>query len=567
MERADITTLRALGFADDELKTLGLWEPASGEPVTLAEAYIRRSQKRDDVTTLRKHVRDVCRAAAFDGVRIRHVWFEQKSASKAHVRREEFDKATRAVLDGLSKTLYVWKTDRLSRRGMGQVGLLLDDFDKRSGRVVSVTEGLDSSKGSRMVFAILSERAREEAKDIAMRVKAGKDAHRAEGRWTGGVTPYGVYSPKGSGRLAPHPTEYLVSRRIADSLLAGFTPATIAAMLVSEGARTRTGKNWTATGIISLAHSPAWAGLLPDRERMTDEFGAPLDKWHRACSPLMGPDGHPVSAGEGVVAFAEWSKIQALLASRAVEGSDFGNRARGKRRPVTLLSALLRCPHCKGPMQNAGVSYYCLARKQSGPTACRGITTERQRVDFAVYVLWLNHIMSLPPESETIHEIARRWLSYQDPEKEARKAAVSAALDKAVSRELRLQKEFFIGGSVDETTYEVLRRELSAQIDGMKRELAELQREADLSPLMDAESLAALWGTAGVEGQRALLAAALRSITLTPARFRGDRTPIEERLIPDWRDEEGRASWPEVALDAVKRSRLRRKERVALQGT
>jgi hypothetical protein len=440
---------------------------------------------------------------------------------------------------------------------MGQVGLLLDDFDKRSARVVSVTEALDSSKGSRMVFAILSERAREEARDIALRVKAGKDAHRAEGRWTGGVTPYGVYSPKGSGKLQPYPPEYPASRRIADELLAACTPGEVAAGLTRDGILTRTGKNWTATGIISLAHSPAWAGLLPDRERMTDEFGAPLDKWHRACSPLMGPDGHPVSAGTGVVTFAEWSKIQALLASRAVEGSDFGNRARGKRKPVTTLSALLRCPHCKGPMQNAGVSYYCLTRKQSGPAACIGITTARKRADDAVYALWLNHILSLPPESGTIHDIARRWLSYQDPEKEARKAAVSAALDKAVTRELRLQKEFFIGGSVDETTYEVLRRELSAQIDGMKRELEELQREADLSPLMDARSLAAIWDTAGVEGQRALLAAALKSITLAPARFRGDRTPIHERLIPDWRDADTRVAQPAALAYIRQRARQR----------
>ncbi|MCT9112723.1 recombinase family protein, partial [Streptomyces mirabilis] len=116
MERQDLPALRALGFEDDELKTLGLWEPATGEPADLAEAYIRRSKAKDTVSALRGHLRDICRKAREEGKQIRHVWFEQKSASKAHVRREEFESAVSAVKQGLSKTLYVWRTDRLSRR-------------------------------------------------------------------------------------------------------------------------------------------------------------------------------------------------------------------------------------------------------------------------------------------------------------------------------------------------------------------------------------------------------------------------------------------------------------------
>ena len=63
----------------------------------------------------------MCAQAERDGVAIRCVWFEQRSASKAHVRREEFEAGNRrSILDGLSKTLYVYKNSRLSRRGMGQ---------------------------------------------------------------------------------------------------------------------------------------------------------------------------------------------------------------------------------------------------------------------------------------------------------------------------------------------------------------------------------------------------------------------------------------------------------------
>ncbi|MEU7303737.1 recombinase family protein [Streptomyces sp. NPDC007206] len=537
MERDDLPTLRALGFKDEELRALGLWDVPTGDPTSLAEAYIRRSKRSDDLATLRAHVRDVCRTAAADGMAIRHLWFEQRSASKAHVRREEFEKATAAVLGGLSKTLYVWKMDRLSRRGMGAVGLLLDEFEKRAARLVSATEGLDSSqRGARMVIAFLSERAREEAADIALRTKAGGDAHKAEGRWPGGVVPFGLRCPKGTGKLEHDPEEYPTARRIAEALLNGDTPAEIAEALNSERIKTRKGKQWRAQTIIHLAQSPSWAGLIPDRERAKDEFGNPLDKWHRGGNPLMGPDGHPVQAGQGVITFAERELILSKFAARSRPGTAIGNRTRGIRKAATILTGVLRCPHCKGPMGNGGRNYRCIARTNQGPSVCEGVATMRARADEAIAVLWINHILSLSPDSPTIQGIARRWLAYEDPAKEARKRAVSAALENAASRELRLKKEFFIGGNMSEADYEFLRSELSVQITGLKAELAELSQEADLSPLMDPEALADLWSVAGIEGQRALLQAALKSVTLLPPKSKGDRTPILDRLDPDWRD-------------------------------
>jgi len=217
--REDHATLVALGFGSDELEGMGLDKPASGEPSGLVDAYLRRSAKKEDLATLRGHVRDLVRWAQAEGLQIRHIWFEQLSASKTYVRRREFEKATHAVMAGKSKTLAVWKTDRFDRRGMGAVGRMLDEFDRRRARLVSVSEGLDSSKGGRVVFAILSERAREEAKDMAQRVKSGHDSHKAEGRRGTGRPPFGLCSPPGSGKVEPDPGEYETARRVADLLL------------------------------------------------------------------------------------------------------------------------------------------------------------------------------------------------------------------------------------------------------------------------------------------------------------------------------------------------------------
>ncbi len=538
MEQDHLSTLRALGFEDEELRVLGLWGIATGDPDQLAEAYFRRSKKGDDLVNLRQQVRDVCRMAAREGNTIRRVWFEQLSASKAHVRRGEFERATTAILDGTSRTLYVWKTDRLSRRGMGQVGLLLDELDARRARLVSVTEGLDSSRGGRMTFIFLSERAREEVRDISLRTKAGGDAHKAEGRWPGGVVPYGLECPKGSGKLRHNPDEYKYARPlIAERLLEGVTPANIANDLNDRKIPTRKGKRWRAQTIIHLAQSPSWAGLIPSRERKTDELGNPMDKWHRGGEPLMGENGLPIRAGQGVVTVAEWENIRVIISSRSRPGTTIGDRTRGVRKAVTIMTGILRCPHCKGPMGNGGRNYRCLARINQGKSVCRGVATTRGRVDDAMEEIWATRIMDLPPGSPALRSIVRRWISYRDPVKEMRKCTVGAALEDAVSREFNLSREFFMSDRMDEVSYETLRGELTTLIANLKAELADLSKEPDPSHFMDGKALMDEWKRAGVEGRRALLRAALNSVIVEPPKGRGDKTPISQRLVPCWWDE------------------------------
>lgn len=549
MQRDDYPTLSALGFEDHELSELGLWDVATGDPSALAELYLRRSKKKDTLTTLREQVRRMCAQADRDKIKIRHVWFEQKSASKTYVRREEFEKATEAITRaGLSKTLYVFKTSRLSRRGMGQVGLLLEGFEQKRARIFVCAEGIDS-RHSRLVLAILSEQARDQVSDLSQFVKIGMDANKAEGSYTGGVLPYGLMAD--DGKQIHRPNEYPTARRIAEYLLDRKTPTWIADKLNGEGLRTRHGRFWQNTGIIALAHSVRWAGLVPMREKILDADGNDTGKYHRGGKPLLDSKGHPVSAGEGVITFAEHVKINNILASRAQAGTSIGDRTRGKRETVSLLHGIMLCPRCKGAMANGGNNYRCFARQLSGAHACEGVSTARARADDAAATLWINHVLNLSPDSPTIHAIARDWLSYQDPATEDRKANVGAALENAVDREMKLSKEYFVLGRLTEDMYETLRTQVAAQIESLKAELAELTKEADLSPLMDPESLAALWEGAGVGGQRALLRAALKGITLLPSKYRGDRTPILDRLVPDWKDSEGRSDseWEAATRD------------------
>ncbi len=530
MQREDAEELAALGFTSDELRNMGLDRPAAGDPTDLVDVYLRRSKKREDLATLRGHLRDVVRWCRSESLGIRHVWFEQRSASKAQVRRDEFENAKAAVLAGRSKTLAVWKTDRLDRRGMGAVGGLLDDLDRRRARLVSISEGLDSSKGGRMVFAILSERAREEAKDIALRVQIGLDSHRIIGRAPGGRPPYGVMHV-GNGKVGPNPKEYPTARAIAEALLQGQAGTAIAHRMTAEGKRTRTGRHWSANAISRMAQSPLWAGLVPYRERHTDEYGNPIDKWGWKAEPLIGPDGHPVSCGTGVVSLTEWYAIRTYFNTRTVRGvlGRHGAKQAGK-----LLTGIMKCPHCRIGVVSGGESYRCRTRMEGGASACPGTRTKADRADWEISQMWVGHVSALEPHDPVLHEIANRWLSYQDPEREERRKHVTAALEDAERRSAELDDAYYVAGRMKPDRYAALSSALAEQIDALRAELKELRRQADLTPLLDGVLLAEAWQAAELHDKRMLLRCAIADLTLLPSTGQGDRTPMIDRLAVEW---------------------------------
>lgn len=535
--RDDYPALKKLGFEDDELRALGLWDIPTGHPSELVELYIRRSKAKEDVATLRGHVRDGVRWAANDHVTIRHVWFEQRSASKVSIRRDEFEKAKEAVIEQrLSRTLAVWKTDRLDRRGMGTVGTLLDTLEQRASRLVSITEGVDSSKGGRLVFAILSERARDEAKDIGKRSASGHNSHRGDagaGRRGTGQTVYGLHSVPGTGKVTHHPEEYTKSRQIAEWLLADVPAKQVAHRANANGWKTRAGKTWSVSAVSSLARSPMWGGMVPVRERKTDEWDNYIDEWERRGHPMLDPEGHPVRCGDGVVTPGEWYKINALMDART--SSTLGYN-RGKVGPKHLLTGFIPCPHCRTRLNAHKLYYKCPTNETKGRSVCVGRSTLIERIDQFVVGAWIRHVTALDDEDPVLHEIARRWLAYNDPEHEERKGQLTGALEAARGRLTALEDRFYVQGKMSEGRFDEMSRTIEAQIASILNDLEGLRKSQDMSALFEAEMWVKVFEhpDTTLSEKRALLQSAIHWVDILPSKGRGDRRPIEDLVTIKW---------------------------------
>ncbi|MFE9496316.1 recombinase family protein [Streptomyces collinus] len=525
-------------------------------PAGLADIFLRRSTLMDDKATLDAHEGVLRTAIEAEGKSVRKVWREEVSASKRGVKREEFDAAIAAVLARDTGELWVYKLDRLSRRGMGHVGIVLDDFERIGAALRAHVDGLDSrNPNHRIIFAVAAEQARSEAINIGVRTRIGKEAHRPLGHWPGGPPPFGLKSqrlfPDDSRRraaqLVRHPVEYPTAREMADRLLAGESALRIAGWLNAGGTLTRRGKLWRASTVAAWARTPGTAGLMHRKERVEDPSTG-REYWRPTGDVVLGLDGTPVRVGEGVMTPEERLRVVAILNARTRELTPgFTNAQRpGKRRGVrpaeSLLTGILRCGRCAGTMVSGGKQYRCLARAESGPGACQGMYIDADDADSVVTERWQTWVTTLDPDDpydvDVLMKIAREWYGHQDPSRRLRLHETKAAIEGVIDRRDKLDTAYYVIGAFPgedgEHRYQTLKAALDGQLATLRAEIDDLSHDADLTPLLEPEELADAWRAADLHTRRLLLTLTVVQLRAIPAKHRGDRTPVSERIAPVW---------------------------------
>jgi DNA invertase Pin-like site-specific DNA recombinase len=252
--------------------------------------------------------------------------------------------------------------DRLSR-DQADTAIIFRQLDYLGIGIVTLSEGNVESlhvgfKGV-MNAVFLQELARKTRRGLMGRINEGKSA--------GGRT-YGYEPVAGEvrGLLAIVEPEAAIVRRIFADYIAEASARTIAARLNTEGVPGPHGGEWRASTINGQAHAgngilnnELYVGVriwnrrrkkkdpLTGRARM---FQNPPDVWKR----IEVPDLRIIDADT-------WARVKALQAGRSgIRGA--------ARRPTRLLSGLLQCGTCNGPMAivGSGGRYGCSAHKEKG---------------------------------------------------------------------------------------------------------------------------------------------------------------------------------------------------------
>jgi site-specific DNA recombinase len=215
-------------------------------------------------------------------------------------------------------------------------------------RVVGVSDGVDTGrKGHKAEVGLRGIMSELYLADLADKTHRGLAGKALSGASAGGL-PYG-YRVAGVGQRVVDEAQAAVVRRIFADYLDGKSPREISAALNREGLSPARGGTWSASAIhgdlrrgIGILVNPIYAGRQvwnrsrflkhPDTGRRIRQE-RPESDWIIVDKPEL-----------AIVDTAAWEAVQARLRRSRLPGRHQG------RQPRHLLSGILRCGQCGGPM-------------------------------------------------------------------------------------------------------------------------------------------------------------------------------------------------------------------------
>ncbi|MYV76229.1 recombinase family protein [Streptomyces sp. SID1046] len=200
-----------------------------------------------------------------------------------------------------------------------------------------------------IIVRLLAWAAQMEAQAIAERVSGARAALRAQGRWPGGIPPYGYRPVPRDGApgltLVPDPSAVSVLEQIMTELLDGAQPHTVAMELNAAGVRTPRdhddvrrgkeprGRTWVGTTVKSVVTSPTLLGYHVHQGK-----------------PVRDGNGRPVLAGPPIVERDKFEQVKAAVAELAAP------ERRERKDTNALLLGVAHCANCEGRMYMYGAN-------------------------------------------------------------------------------------------------------------------------------------------------------------------------------------------------------------------
>jgi site-specific DNA recombinase len=285
-------------------------------------------------------------------------------ASGASTERPGLQRALAEARASRFDLLLVYRVDRFSRsvRGLAQ---LLEDLDAAGVAFRSATEPFDTTTpAGRMMVQMLGVFAEFERATIVDRVIAGMERKAARGAWCGGSRPYGYDVDPATGFLAPKGDEAPLVPVMFDRYVHGREGARALAVWLNEsGHRTKAGRPWSHTAVLTVLRNPVYVGKVFFRETLHD-----------------GPHEHLVDE-------KLFERVQALLSER---GEDYSKRASATS--PFLLAGLVVCAHCgKHFVGTSAVGnryryryYTCYSRQRYGTKYCDAERLPAEELDAAI---------------------------------------------------------------------------------------------------------------------------------------------------------------------------------------
>lgn len=272
--------------------------------------------------------------------------------------RPAFTQMINDIKEGKDNISYVlvFKLSRFGRNAADVLSTLqiMQDFGVN---LICVEDGIDSSKeAGKLMISVLSAVAEIERENIKIQTMEGRLQKAREGKWNGGLAPYGYKLV--NGELLVEESEAEAIRLIFDKYVnTELGIVGISKYLQRHGYKKTIRQNgkleFFSTDLIKrILQNPVYAGKIAFGRHKTEKVHGTRNEYR-----LAKQTDYLISEGkhEPLISEETWELAQAKLIANAhkyVRNSD------GKNGKNHLLTGLLRCPVCGGPL------YYNVARKK-----------------------------------------------------------------------------------------------------------------------------------------------------------------------------------------------------------
>jgi len=393
------------------------------------------------------------------------------SASKGRV-RPEYERLLNDLMDGRIDAVVAWHPDRLHRSTV-ELERFIDAVERSRAEVATVSAGTYdlTTPAGRMTARVIGATARYEVEQKVERQQAANRQRVKEGASLIGRDRLFGYTHSTSPVVVAQEAE--VIRELAVRVVKGETLRSVARDLDRRSIRTTRGNPFTAARIKELLLNERLAG----RARYEGELY--------------------VGAWEPILSVEQQKAVAAVLNApeRMTSGGSTARKA--------LLPGFLYCGTCGNRMYSStssGVPTYS-CKKQNRLDACGSMNIRRKPVDTKVR----DHVLTL--------------LSQQDADVEPSEE-LAEALEAVTSLENRLSKldeDFYVNGSLEETDYRRLRSQLEQRLATAHRAASEATFGSALRDLpRDFEGLAEAYDKGTLDFRRSLIDATIERIVINP---------------------------------------------------
>lgn len=396
------------------------------------------------------------------------------------------------LADGQVDGVVAWHPDRL-HRSPAELEQFIAVIEASGAAVATVQAGdLDLSTASgRMTARIVGAVARHESEHKAERQKRKHAELARAGKVGGGGTrPFGFEAD----RITVRPVEAEVIRQVARRLAAGETIRGLCADLDARGVATVTGRPWAPFTLRRIITSPRIAGLREHRGEVVADAVWPA-----------------------IVDRATWEACRRIL-------DDPARRKASAARSYLLTGGLARCGLCDAPLvarprDDKRRAYVCA--RGPGFTGCGKIGSLAEPLEELVI-----DAVAVALDGPGLAEAIARDRGPVGNGTAAELAAVERRLDELA--------EMFAAGEIGRREWIAARGALDGRRDALAARLAAQGRTSALAALDGAGDVAARLEALTFDQRRAVIAAVIARVTVSPA-VRGRTRFDPDRVAIDWR--------------------------------